>query len=259
MIELSFDFVCFFLHELFIGLWDCWVIMGHMNYVIGDIHGCGEELSRLLSLMSLEDGDRLWAVGDLFDRSVDAGRVAIMLQNGGIGCVRGNHEQKMLEYLRGERDYLPQHYVWAMNDLLYSGIGPGDLEGYLESLPLLRDFGDWVLVHAGVDIDDVRRESLDRNVFCKEKWWENYSGDVKVVYGHTACGDHPRVVGNSIGLDTSCCHGGYLTSYCVETGEVYRVKALRDWYGYLREKLKKSPIQLDSVYARHVSRVVVGV
>ena len=39
--------------------------------VIGDVHGCRDELSRLLELVGFAAGDRLVMVGDLIVRGAD--------------------------------------------------------------------------------------------------------------------------------------------------------------------------------------------
>ncbi|HVS08844.1 MAG TPA: metallophosphoesterase, partial [Planctomycetota bacterium] len=41
------------------------------TWVVGDIHGCAEELARLLERLATGSGDRLVAVGDLFHRGPD--------------------------------------------------------------------------------------------------------------------------------------------------------------------------------------------
>lgn len=67
--------------------------------VVGDLHGQLDLLDKLL----LELGDRpLVVVGDVIDRGPDTrGVVARLIERGAVG-VRGNHEEWMLAWLRGD-------------------------------------------------------------------------------------------------------------------------------------------------------------
>jgi protein phosphatase len=92
--------------------------------IIGDVHGCCEELEALLQQLgyivtSMEAGDPLWGsqtyvhpegrkavfVGDLVDRGpriLDTLRlVRNMVQAGSALCVPGNHDMKLMRKLRG--------------------------------------------------------------------------------------------------------------------------------------------------------------
>jgi hypothetical protein len=44
---------------------------------------------------------------------------------------------------------------------------------------------------------------------------------------------------SSIGLDTAACHGGYLTGYIIETGEIISIPAIKDWATELNKKMPK--------------------
>ncbi|MEO6708811.1 MAG: metallophosphoesterase [Planctomycetota bacterium] len=67
------------------------------TWVVGDIHGCAEELSRLLARLQLGPADRLVSVGDLFHRGPDP--VGVMDQLAALRApfVLGNHELAVLQ------------------------------------------------------------------------------------------------------------------------------------------------------------------
>ena len=65
-------------------------------WVVGDIHGCAEELARLLEALRLGPSDRLIAVGDLFHRGPEPMRVLEILRGIGAAFVLGNHEDAVL-------------------------------------------------------------------------------------------------------------------------------------------------------------------
>ncbi|WP_165250639.1 polynucleotide kinase-phosphatase [Paludisphaera soli] len=94
--------------------------------LIGDVHGCGDELEALLARLGYEpspvepgtspllsgplythpEGRRAVFVGDLVDRGprvVDVLRIAAtMVKHGSALCVPGNHDMKLLKKLRGK-------------------------------------------------------------------------------------------------------------------------------------------------------------
>ncbi len=74
-------------------------------YVIGDIHGCLEELTYLLENLPLEDSDRLIFLGDYVDRGTDPKGVVSYLierqhkEDQDLIFLKGNHEDMFLSYL----------------------------------------------------------------------------------------------------------------------------------------------------------------
>ena len=74
-------------------------------YVIGDIHGCLNELAYLIGGLPLESGDRLVFLGDYIDRGPDSkGVVGYLLElqkrtDLDFVCLKGNHEDMFMAYL----------------------------------------------------------------------------------------------------------------------------------------------------------------
>jgi len=76
------------------------------RYVIGDIHGCCEELCHLVEALPLARGDRLVFLGDYIDRGPDSSGVVsylLALQESyhevKFVFLKGNHEDMLLSYL----------------------------------------------------------------------------------------------------------------------------------------------------------------
>jgi protein phosphatase len=157
--------------------------------VIGDVHGCSDELEELLSLLGYEvveqregefpEGGPVYAhpaerkavfVGDLVDRGprvLDALRIARnMVEHGSALVVPGNHDQKLVRTLKGrnvqithgldrslgELDALPDELRQTARD---------EAARFLDSLVshYVFDDGDLVVAHAGLKEDMQGRGS----------------------------------------------------------------------------------------------------
>ncbi len=70
------------------------------TWVVGDIHGCADELGELIRLLDLGPEDQLVSVGDLFHRGPDPVGVMELLREAGARFVLGNHERSVLRRAR---------------------------------------------------------------------------------------------------------------------------------------------------------------
>ena len=71
--------------------------------IIGDIHGCIDELNELISKINLQPFDSIYFIGDLIDRGPDSEAVVkkcySLSLNYNVKLILGNHEEKFLRYL----------------------------------------------------------------------------------------------------------------------------------------------------------------
>ncbi len=214
------------------------------NWVIGDVHGCAVELELLIEKIHKQDQNaQLICVGDLFDRAPYGDRVWQLLNEHNILAIRGNHEQKLLNYLTGKRPDVPRHYYHAL-ELLYQVTTVSKLVNYLDSLPLqitIDNPAPHIIVHAGVNIHDPYDEDVGANVYGHWKprpWFDLYEGEPFVIYGHICSGSQsPIIRKNSIGIDTAACRGGWLTGYCLETKQIEQAKSQTDYFAELKQTL----------------------
>jgi len=67
--------------------------------IVGDVHGCREELEDLLDESGWEEDDQLVFVGDLVAKGPDSLGVIRLARELGARAVRGNHDQHCLKGL----------------------------------------------------------------------------------------------------------------------------------------------------------------
>ena len=71
--------------------------------LVGDVHGCRQELETLLEQARFRPGvDQLWLVGDLINKGPDSQGVVELARRLQAKCVIGNHEYHLIRDARGE-------------------------------------------------------------------------------------------------------------------------------------------------------------
>lgn len=207
--------------------------------IVGDLHGCLDELSALLREVSFRPGDRLIAVGDLVGKGPDGAGVVRFLREHGHEAVRGNHDEKLLSWRRGERDK-PLAGAHRADALRLSE----DDWRWLEARPLFIELPEHraIVVHAGlvpgVPLERQRREDLlnlrsirpdgspSKRIEDGEPWAKLWPGPELVVFGHDAVRGLQRWP-HAIGLDTGCVYGGRLSALVLPERTIVSVPAAR--------------------------------
>ncbi len=206
--------------------------------LIGDLHGCYDELRALLTRLNFGASDRLVCVGDLVVKGERNREVLdFFMDDARCSSVLGNHDRALLEYWKGarsERDLKPAQLECARK----LKARRSRYAAFLESLPGYIDLGPHVVVHAGLrpgvalheqsldDLTALRTLGPDRESRKGTPWYEAYEGPATALFGHWPS-PAPRRGPRAIGLDTGCVYGHKLTAYVVETGEFHSVPALR--------------------------------
>ena len=232
--------------------------------VVGDVHGCLEELVELLGRLgyasSPEGGWRhpertLVFLGDLVDRgpaSVEVLRRArASVLAGDALCVLGNHDDKLLRHLRGKTVKVA-HGLQATLDQLAAlpaaarGRFEREAEAFLSELPdhLLLDEGRLVVAHGGLPErlhgrqgGKVRAFALYGDTTGKKDahglperldWGLAYRGAAAVLYGHTPV-LRPRWRHATACVDQGAVFGGALTAARWPERSFVSVPARRTW------------------------------
>ncbi|MFI5658969.1 polynucleotide kinase-phosphatase [Streptomyces sp. NPDC051684] len=265
--------------------------------IIGDIHGCANELEALLGKLGFVDGAHPEGrtavfVGDLVDRGPDTPgvlrRVMGMVKAGTALCVPGNHENKLGRWLKG-RNVRPTHGLAETVEQLggESEEFRAEVRTFVEGLVshYVLDGGKLVVCHAGLPekyhgrtsgrvrshalYGDTTGETDEFGLPVRYPWAEDYRGQAAVVYGHTPV-PTATWLNNTICLDTGAVFGGKLTALRWPERELVDVPAEQVWYEPVRPLGTEAPgghegRPLDladvrgrrSVETRHTGRVTV--
>ena len=219
--------------------------------IIGDIHGCFDELSELLGRLGYRidpfeegsedliqarhpDGRKAFFVGDITDRgprSVDALRLVMgMVEAGTAHCVVGNHDYKLNKWLKGRKVQLNHGLDLTVSELERTSEQfrkrVSDFIWDLRSHFWLAE-GKLVVAHAGLKegmhgrgsgavrnfamFGETTGEIDEFGLPVRLEWARDYRGSADVVYGHTPVPE-PEWLNNTLCIDTGCVFGGGLTA-----------------------------------------------
>lgn len=206
--------------------------------VVGDIHGCYDELLDLLDAVKFGARDRLISVGDLVVKGEKNRQVLdLFMSDERFSSVIGNHDLALRRRWNGEDIELKCSQKETHKQLKY------DKERYalyLNRQPFMIDLGTHLIVHAGLrpnvalhsqtteDLTELRTLGGERESGDGKPWYELYHGKQIVLFGHWVSSE-PRHGAKAIGLDTGCVYGNRLTAYIIETGEFKSVPARRTY------------------------------
>ena len=240
--------------------------------VIGDVHGCYDELVMLLKKLGYAedpeagmlhpDGRRPVFLGDLCDRgpkNAEVLRLVMkMVRSGNALAVPGNHDVRLVRYLLGKNVQLTHGLDRTVEELSREDEAfRRDVKDFLDSLVshYVLDDGKLVVSHAGLKEEYIGRGSMQVRDFCiygeatgeiddyglpvRLNWASDYRGAAAVVYGHIPQLE-VQAMNGTFCIDTGCVFGGRLTAYRYPEGEFVDVDALRQYYAPVKPL---SPVQ----------------
>ncbi|GBC02968.1 hypothetical protein RclHR1_04910001 [Rhizophagus clarus] len=230
---------------------------------IGDVHGSYDELLMLINKINYDPlKDHLIFVGDLIAKGPKSTEVVQLIRSLGASCVRGNHDDKVLQFknildfLDSQKipldEFIKKHDI--SKDIVNSEHGllakelDMELYNFLLSCPIILDIPEYDLyvVHAGLlpDVPLFEQDPSDimtmRNIMKNgkptsqkdeghawSKYWnaaqEKSSSPKTVIYGHDAARGL-KIKPYSFGLDSRCVHGGELSALIWNDREIISVK-----------------------------------
>lgn len=212
------------------------------DIIIGDVHGCFEELQQLLAELDVKPEDRLISAGDMVDRGPDSVRVwEFFRDRPNSVVVMGNHERK---HVRGVLSYSQEIVKLQFGDRYQA------FRTWASKLPYFFETPEAIIVHGGFDpnvpLEEQREDVLSGTTsggkhlarkLDDRDWAALYQGDKPIVFGHRIVGDEPAQWNDRVfGIDTGACHGGYLCALTTPGFTTHRVKARADHWRVQRKR-----------------------
>ena len=126
-----------------------------MEYVVSDIHGEYELLSKLLDNIKFGSGDKLYVLGDFIDKGKSSIKVTeLLFSMKNVECIMGNHEYALIKRYRAMLregvsdeellDTLNEHFPTERGKLNF------EILEKMELLPYYIEKEEWIGVHASV-------------------------------------------------------------------------------------------------------------
>ena len=235
--------------------------------LIGDVHGCKEELVALLARLGYQvtepqdgqgpvfrhpQGRKAIFLGDLVDRGPDTPgvlkTVMAMVEAGTALCVPGNHDTKLMRKLRGRNVQITHGLAESLAQLERE---PADftqkVAAFIDDLVshYVLDDGKLVVAHAGMKesmqgrgsgkvrdfalYGETTGETDEFGLPVRYNRAGEYRGRAMVVYGHTPVPE-PEWLNNTICIDTGCVYGGRLTALRYPERELVSVAATQTYW-----------------------------
>jgi len=226
--------------------------------IIGDVHGCFDELVELLRQLGHGvdetaftvqpvNARKLVFVGDLVDRGPKIPQVLKLVMNavasGAALCVPGNHDAKLMRKLRGREVQITHGLAESLAQLTNE---PEDFRNHVAEFiddlvsHYVLDDGRLVVAHAGMKesmqgrgsgavrefalFGETTGETDEFGLPVRYNWAAEYRGAAAVVYGHTPVPE-PEWLNRTINIDTGCVFGGKLTALRYPEKELVSVPA----------------------------------
>lgn len=200
--------------------------------VVGDVHGCLEELEELIRLTQVKYGDDCLYlfVGDIINKGPKSVETLHFVQHLKAYVVRGNNEERIIkmwiDFKSGRLKALSKKYSWMHKLSEYD-------MNYIMELPYTISIPSrsMIIVHAGlsawknINKQNPRHMVTMRNIVGIDKidpresehvekgvpWASVWPGPQHVYFGHDAK-RRLQIYPHATGLDTGCVYGGSLTA-----------------------------------------------
>jgi len=212
--------------------------------VIGDVHGHYDTLIALLESVAPNSDDEVYFLGDLIDRGPKSAEVVDFVMKNKYHCLRGNHEEMLLEVVGGQGNVTVQLYQSWLHSGGYATVTSYDSKipqehiDWIRNLPLYLDLGDVWLVHAGLSPHiPLTQQTAEQFCWIREDFHampQPYFPDKLIITGHTITFTFPGIepgklaAGNGwLGIETGTYHqhSGWLTAVDLENRKVYQANS----------------------------------
>lgn len=198
--------------------------------LIGDIHGCFDELAELIGTIRMAyDADvQFISLGDVCDRGPKVSDCFKILRNEKAVIIQGNHDEKLLRYRKGNKVR-----IGPGQEVSIKSLKDEDYLDIAKMVPFVRlPYFNVVGVHGGfmpgtaIEMQDPKQiirlryiDPVEKRMFTLAEgdgdkgsfWAENWVGPEHVYFGH-AWAKEIQHFPHATGLDTGCVYGNKLSA-----------------------------------------------
>lgn len=224
-----------------------------MRYlIIGDIHGCFDEMFELISKAALSDEDQIISLGDLIDRGPNSLAVVnfFMISKNRF-CISLIHKEKHIRLFSGNIKPAPAQQKFIEQ---ISKEECRKVVDYFRCLPLYLKLPQALLIHGmlepGIEIQNQKKSviigSMSGSIYLMKKypkpWYEHYHDEMPVIAGHhdySGKGE-PKIIQDKLFLiDTGCCYGKKLTGLILPEFRIISIKSRKNYWALSMQNNKK--------------------
>ena len=213
-------------------------------YIVGDIHGCIQELEVLVAGLPLQPKDRLVFLGDYIDRGPEPQEVVDFLlgvqakQSYQVTFLKGNHEDMFLDFLgypgRHGEAFLQNGGGTTLRSYRIA-VGTGGVEAaaqipaahvdFFAGLETFAVIDNVLCVHAGVNpLLPLAEQNVEEMLWIRQEFLAHpHVLPYTVVFGHTPHRAVRFELPYKVGLDTGLVYGGKLSCLEVKEKQLYQV------------------------------------
>jgi len=209
------------------------------HVIVGDVHGCLDELQDLLSELGFDpQEDVLISVGDLVDRGPKVKETTDFVQSlPRFFSVKGNHDDKCIRYYQGNKVKMTHGLTRTIES--FGAKMPAETLEFLRKLPYVIKTPSGYVVHAGFDPlmsaeEQGRADCLYMRYYGGSSYFDSLGGVLwyklwpkdapRVFFGHIPDPSAPQLP-NVVSLDGGCVFGDYLKAWDSRDGIVHYAKA----------------------------------
>lgn len=224
----------------FVPVKDICAEIGSRRYIIvGDIHGCLDELQTMLADLAFDrNEDVLVCAGDLVDRGPKVREtLEFVMSLPRFYSVKGNHDDKCVRYFEGKPVKIANGLQITIDS--FENKMPPETLDFLRNLPLVLKTPAGYVVHAGFDPlmlpeEQQRDDCMYMRYYGGKSYFDSFDGILwhklwpkewpRVFYGHIPEVSGPNIH-NITSLDGGCVFGDYMKAFDSRDGIVHYVNA----------------------------------
>lgn len=224
--------------------------------IFTDIHGNYNTFMELLNKIPQSEKDKgIVVCGDLIDRGPKSKQVVQYIIDNNILCVRGNHENMMIDWVNDGCSLFDRNSLFLINGgsqtmnsyRFEDGDNKGEVDyelmkthaKWMDSLPYYIEFPEiknsdgryLVISHSAVaQIWKHRNNPVFKDRFNETVTWGRWlyhdNSEIYNVFGHTPERDNPKLKSFYANIDTGCAYGPDNVLTCLQFPEmiVYQEK-----------------------------------